>query len=175
MKVAYFDCFAGASGDMIMGALIDAGMPVGYLKSELGKLGLKGYRIETAKAEKKGIAGTTFDVHVSSGPHHDRHLADIRSIFSGSGLSENTREKCIRIFTRLAEAEAKIHNTSVEKIHFHEVGALDSIIDVAGAVIGLEHLGIEECHASRIHVGTGSLECAHGTRKQTLNLVIVCF
>jgi len=162
MKIAYFDCFAGASGDMILGSLIDAGLDLSYLEKELGKLKLSGWKISTEKSDKKGISGTKFCVAVSRDPHH-RNLNDILRIIDGSTLSPEIKEKSTRIFQRLAEAEAKIHNKKTEEIHFHEVGAVDSIIDIVGAVIGLEKLGIANIYASRIHVGTGFLECAHGT------------
>ena len=162
MKFAYFDCFAGASGDMILGALIDAGLSVDILKEELGKLSLSGYDVSAKKGTKRGISGTTFDVAVSE-DHHRRGLKDVVAIIQNSILSDGVKTHSQGIFTRLAEAEAKIHNTSVDKIHFHEVGAVDAIVDVVGACIGMEKLGIEEVHVSTIHVGTGTLECAHGT------------
>jgi len=162
MKTAYFDCFAGASGDMILGALIDAGISIDTLQEALAKLPLKGYRITAKKADKKHIGGTKFDVEVTE-DHHHRHLKDIEEIIGNSTLSESVKKKSIAIFNRLAEAEAHVHRTTKEKIHFHEVGAVDAIIDITGAVFALESLGIERVHASRMHVGTGTLECAHGT------------
>jgi len=162
MKIAYFDCFAGASGDMILGAIIDAGLDIENLKEELSKLNLKGYSVHAEKTTKKGISGTKFHV-ISSHDHHHRGLKDILEIIDGSTLKESIKDRSRRIFQRLAEAEAKIHNKTVNEIHFHEVGAVDAIIDVVGAAIGLECLGIQCVHTSRIHVGTGSLQCAHGT------------
>ncbi len=162
MRIAYFDCFAGASGDMILGALIDAGMDITLLRNELDKLNLSDYSIHAEKDTKKGLSGTKFDVNVSH-DHHHRGLQDIVKIIDGSGLNGSIKDKSKNIFQRLAEAEAKIHNKSVNDIHFHEVGAVDAIVDVVGAVIGLESLGINSVIVSRIHVGTGSLQCAHGT------------
>ena len=162
MKTAYFDCFAGASGDMILGSLLDAGLNVELLKEELKKLNISGYEIHTEKATKKGIAGTKFHVDVTEDQHH-RTLKDIKSIIEGSGLPDMVKQKSENIFLRLAEAEAKIHDKAIDKIHFHEVGAVDSIIDIVGTALGLEILGIHRVRASRIHLGTGTLECAHGT------------
>ena len=162
MKIIYFDCFAGAGGDMILGALIDAGLSVEDLKEELSQLSLSGYEIRAEKSIKKGISGTKFHVNVSH-DHHHRSLNDILKIIDGSSLSDDVKGQSKKIFTRLAEAEGKIHNKPVEEIHFHEVGAVDSIIDIVGTVIGLDRLDIREVRVSRIHVGTGFLECAHGT------------
>jgi uncharacterized protein (TIGR00299 family) protein len=161
MKIAYFDCFAGASGDMIIGALLDAGLDFERLQEELKKLHLHGYSLHASKVSKGGIASTKFDVEAKQG-HHQRHLKDIAGIIGDSGLSASVKDKSVAIFTRLAEAEAKVHDCSVEEIHFHEVGALDAIIDIVGAVIGLEALRVEEIRASRLHLGSGFVDCAHG-------------
>jgi len=175
MKIAYFDCFAGASGDMILASLLDAGLDFKKLTSELEKLNLKEYEIKIKKDVKKGISGTKFDVqthhhsHENHGKPHKgnghthRSLKDINAIIEKSGLPEHIKVTSKLIFLRLAEAEGKIHNKKPQDVHFHEVGAVDSIVDIVGAVIGLDLLGIEEVRASRIHVGTGTLECAHGT------------
>jgi uncharacterized protein (TIGR00299 family) protein len=162
MKTAYFDCFAGASGDMILGSLIDSGLSLNTLRDALSTLPLKGYSISARKAVKKGIGGVKFDVSMTE-DHHHRDLGTIRKIIQNSGLSKAVQERAIEIFTRLAEAEAHIHRTSIDKIHFHEVGAVDAIVDITGASAALELLGIEEVRASRLHIGTGTLECAHGT------------
>ena len=162
MKIAYFDCFAGASGDMILGSLLDAGLDIKNLKTELGKLNLSGYNIRCSRKTKKGITGTKFNVDAAQDNHH-RSLKDIHKIIDASDLDKKIKTSSKRIFTRLAEAEAKIHNKTVEEIHFHEVGAIDSVIDIVGTVTGLHLMGIQEVQASRIHLGTGSLECAHGT------------
>jgi uncharacterized protein (TIGR00299 family) protein len=165
MKVAYFDCFAGASGDMILGSLIDAGLDVEQLKKELGKLYLTHYDLGAKKVIKKGIGGTQAVVTVDEDHHghHHHHLSHIEEIIDKSALETPVKQKGVKIFRRLAEAEAKVHRTTIEHIHFHEVGAMDAIIDVMGAVAGLAALGIERVDCSPLHVGTGTVECSHGT------------
>ena len=165
MRIAYFDCFAGASGDMILGAMLDAGLELAHLKQELAKLGLSHYDIDKAAVVKNGISGSQALVNVEEDHHHHhhRHLADITGIIASSDLNPVVKEKSIRIFNRLAEAEAKVHQTTVDHIHFHEVGAMDAIIDVVGAVIGLTALDIDAIHCSPLHVGSGTVDCAHGT------------
>jgi len=165
MKIACFDCFSGASGDMILGALMDAGLPLEILKAELAKLKLTHYDLKVEKVAKKGIAGSQAIVIVEEDHHHHHHrsLSDIRTILENSDLENGIKEKCIDIFTCLAEAEAKVHQTTVDRIHFHEVGAMDAIIDVVGSVAGLAALGIEKIVCSALHVGAGTVECAHGT------------
>ncbi len=173
MKIAYFDCFSGASGDMILGALLDAGLSLELLKQELAKLGLSHYDIAKAAVTKNGIAGAQALVnighehghdhsHAHEPHHHHRHLEDITEIINKSALSEVIKSDSIRIFRRLAEAEAKVHNTTPDQIHFHEVGAMDAIIDVVGGVIGIHALEIDTIICSPLHVGTGTVECAHG-------------
>lgn len=161
MRVAYFNCFAGISGDMTLGALVDLGFPLGVLEEELSKLGLENWRLSEKKVLKKGLGGTQIKVEVAEETKH-RHLADIFDIIEQSSLSLANKELSKKIFYRLAEAEAKVHGTSLEKVHFHEVGALDSIIDIVGTAIGINYLGIEKVYASEIHVGRGNLRCAHG-------------
>jgi uncharacterized protein (TIGR00299 family) protein len=165
MKIAYFDCFSGASGDMILGALLDAGLPLEHLKLELAKLGLSHYDVSRTAVVKNGISGSQALVHVEEDHHHHhhRHLADITAIIDKSTLAPAIKKDSIRIFKRLAEAEAKVHNTSPENILFHEVGAMAAIIDVVGGVIGLHALGIDTIICSPLHVGSGTVECAHGT------------
>jgi pyridinium-3,5-bisthiocarboxylic acid mononucleotide nickel chelatase len=164
MKIAYFDCFSGASGDMIMGSLLDAGLSLEHLREQIAKLGLSHYDIGVEKVVKKGIGGSqaliTIDHHHH---HHHRHLSHIRDIINNSGLPDTVKEKSKAIFQRLAEAEARVHRSEVEQVHFHEVGAMDSIIDVVGAVVGFNALGIEKIFCSPLHVGSGTVECAHGT------------
>ncbi len=161
MKIAYFDCFAGASGDMILGALLDAGLDLDHLKRELAKLKLTGYTVQSKKTAKGGISATKFNVRVSR-DHHHRNLEDIVRIIDNSRLDTPVKDLSKKIFTRLARAEAKVHRVSVDKIHFHEVGAVDAIVDIVGAVIGFRALGIEKIDASRLHLGSGTIECAHG-------------
>ena len=164
MKIAYFDCFAGASGDMILGSLIDAGLELDQLKGELAKLHLTHYDLQVKKVVKKGVGGCQAVVVVDEDHHHHhhRHLADIKSIIAQSDLENSIRQKSIAIFTRLAEAEAKVHQTTIEQIHFHEVGAMDAIIDVVGAVAGIAALGIQKIVCSPLHLGSGTVACAHG-------------
>ena len=165
MKIAYFDCFAGASGDMILGALLDAGLDIECLKEKIAKLNLTDYDIQKKTVLKKGIGGSQALIIIDQEHHHNhhRHLSQIMEIIGQSGLNESVKQKSIMIFERLAGAEAKVHRTSVEKIHFHEVGAMDAIIDVVGAVAGIESLGIKKIFCSPLHVGSGTVECAHGT------------
>jgi hypothetical protein len=161
MKIAYFHCFAGAAGDMILGALLDAGLPLSQLEADLAMLPCRGFRLESQRAVKQGICGTQLKVIVTENEEH-RRLRDLEALISGSALPEIVREKSLRIFTRLAEAEAVVHGTTADEIIFHEVGALDAVVDVVGAVIGLWRLGIEEVYASPINVGGGFSRTAHG-------------
>jgi uncharacterized protein (TIGR00299 family) protein len=162
MTTAYFDCFSGISGDKTLGALVDAGVGIDALRSELAKLGLPGYEITAEKVKRSGIAATKVNVIIDNKNQKSRHLSDILSIINGSSLSPSIKEKSIRIFTRLAGAEAKVHGTTPDKIHFHEVGAIDSIVDIVGAVIGLELLGISRIIASSVNVGSGTVQTSHG-------------
>ncbi len=164
VKIAYFDCFAGASGDMIIGALLDAGLTIDCLREEIAKLGLSHYTLDVEKVVKRGIGGSKACIVIEQHhhDHHHRRLSDIREMIDKSDLQDSVKEKSIAIFNRLAEAEARVHRTTVEDIHFHEVGAMDSIIDVVGAVIGMTALGIQKIFCSPIHVGCGTITCAHG-------------
>lgn len=161
MRTAYFDCFSGISGDMTLGALIDAGLSIKELKSHLSKLPIDNYNITAKKVKKNGIAATKVDVIVKGG-ERERRLSDIKKIISNSKLDKSIKNNSISIFERLARAEAKVHKTSVNNVHFHEVGAIDAIVDIVGAVIGLHLLGIENICASPINTGTGFIKSAHG-------------
>src|SRR3989304_238066 len=163
MKIAYFHCFAGASGDMLLGALLDAGLSLEQLEADWAKLPLplRSFRLEVSRVTKQGIRGTKADVLVED-KHTHRRLGDIKAIIDQSGLPTFVQEQSVGIFTRLAEAEAKVHGKSVEEIIFHEVGAVDAIVDVVGAAIGLWRVGVEEVYASPVHVGGGTIETAHG-------------
>ena len=161
MKLAYFGCFAGVSGDMILGALVDAGVALGDLKIELNKLKLDGFDLTAKKVVKNGITGTHVEV-ITEESHVHRHLKEIEEIINQSDLAPDLKDESKRVFQTLAKAEAKVHNTTPDKIHFHEVGALDAIVDIVGSVIGLSLLGTDMVVASRIHVGTGFVECQHG-------------
>ena len=162
MHIAYFDCFSGISGDMIMGALIDAGLDLHQLNEELKKLKMGGYTLNAKKTTRRGIAGTRFSVDADN-DHVERHLKDIEKILDHSDLGDDIKDRSKAIFRELADVEAKIHNSSPGEIHFHEIGAMDSIIDIVGSLLGLKLLGIETVYASRIPVGTGFVECDHGT------------
>ncbi|MCU0571412.1 MAG: nickel pincer cofactor biosynthesis protein LarC [Syntrophobacteraceae bacterium] len=163
MRTAYFDCFSGASGDMILGAMLDAGLDLETLRCELAKLPIHDFSIEVQPVNRAGIGGSLATVVCGESHHHaHRHLRDLEAIVQGSGLAPVIQEKCLSIFRRLAESEARVHRTSVDAVHFHEVGALDTIVDVVGAVAGLELLGIERICCSPLNVGGGTVRCAHG-------------
>lgn len=161
MRTLYFDCFAGASGDMILGALIAAGVEPEAFKQQLSLLGVTGYTIDFETVDRSGISATYARVQTPH-EHAHRHLSDILKIIYGSRLSDSIKDRAAKIFARLAEAEARVHNEPVEQVHFHEVGAVDAIIDVVGAAIGFELLGIERFVASPLHVGSGTVDMDHG-------------
>jgi uncharacterized protein (TIGR00299 family) protein len=193
MKILYYDCFCGISGDMNLGALVDLGVDAEYLIHELSKLQLTSeYEIKIQKTQKMGISGMKVDVllksdehshhhqehsenehhhihgdHTHSGPeeHHEhqhRNLMDIENIINGSSLSPKVKKSSLDMFMRIARAEAKIHGKPLEEVHFHEVGATDSIVDMVGAAIALDYLGVEKIMASPVQVGGGFVKCAHG-------------
>lgn len=164
MKIAYFDCFCGAGGDMIVAALIGAGADADALREGLASLGIGGYDISIAPVNRQGFAATRFHVELETpGKQPYRHLKQIVGIINNSTLPLPAKEKAIRIFERLAKAEAKVHGTDVEKVHFHEVGAVDAIVDVVGAVLALQQLGVERIICSPIPTGSGTITCDHGT------------
>lgn len=182
--VLYFDCNSGASGDMILAALLDLGLPEDDLRADLKKLDLDGYHIEVRKAVKSGITGTDLDVvvegqenrhdhdhHEHHHEHHDHHdhphhphrgFTEIRQIITSSTLPEEVKELSLKIFLKVAEAEARIHGTTIEEVHFHEVGAVDSMVDIIGAAIGIHRLKPDLIVSSPIPLGTGFVRCAHG-------------
>lgn len=164
MKLLYLDCFAGVSGDMLLGALIDLGVPLEALREPLGRLQLPGFTISTRRVVKQNIAATKFDCveHATIRPHSHRGYTEIAGLITGSGLSETVKQRATNVFRRLGEAEAKIHGLPLEQVHFHEVGAVDSIVDIVGACIALEHLGVEAVQASPLPLGSGFVETAHG-------------
>ena len=141
MKTLYFDCFAGASGDMILGALVGVGVDPRLLVEQLSLLDVPGYEVSFETVDRSGISATRAHVRTEE-EHAHRHLSHILKIINDSRLADSVKERAARIFTRLAEAEAKIHNVAIERIHFHEVGALDAIVDVVGACVGIELLGV---------------------------------
>ncbi len=161
MKTAYFDCFSGISGDMTVGALIDAGISFNELESMIAALNIKGYEISAEKTVKKGISGTIFKVKAPDEKNH-RNLKDISSIIEKSSLNIRIKNDAIAIFTILAKSEAAVHGTSIDKIHFHEVGALDSIIDICGAAICMCMLDIDKIINSPVNTGKGFVKTAHG-------------
>lgn len=163
MRIAYFDCFSGISGDMVLGAMLDAGVDIESVKRELMKLYLDGYEIRVSKVDRNGLAGTKVDIVVDKEKHiHSANYGDIKKIIEKSGLSERIKNNSIRIFKRIAEAEAKIHNTPIDNIHFHEVGAVDSIIDIVGAAVCIDLLAIDEIISSPVNTGSGTVKTEHG-------------
>jgi pyridinium-3,5-bisthiocarboxylic acid mononucleotide nickel chelatase len=169
VKILYFDCFSGAAGDMILGALLDAGLPLDDLRRALGSLGVEGWDVSADRVVKCGITATKFRVHelvpaaaTPGGGHRHYHVAGIKKRIDQSALSENGKSRAKGLVDRLAEAEAAIHNMPVEKVHLHEVGALDSIVDIVGAVFGLEWFNADRIVVSPINVGSGTVETAHG-------------
>ncbi len=195
MKIAYFDCFSGISGDMVLGALVDAGVDPEALSTELAKLKLDEFSLRFEKVTKHSISGTHVVVetedftedwhghnhsptknhhhthdHDHDHEHHDhshthgpsRHLSDIFTILDNSDLEDAIINRAKRIFDRLAAAEAKIHNTSKDQVHLHEVSGIDAIVDIVGAVAGLHLLAVDEIYASPLSLGGGFVRCAHG-------------
>jgi uncharacterized protein (TIGR00299 family) protein len=147
---------------MLLGALIDAGLELGALQAELGKLDLDGYALETEPIRQHGLTGTKLHVHDTLQAYPARHLHDIRHIIEGSALSESVKVRSMAVIERLGRAEAGIHGVSLQEVHFHEVGAVDTIVDVVGFVVGLELLGVEQVYASPVPLGSGTIQTAHG-------------
>ena len=169
MKILYYDCFAGISGDMNLGAMIDLGVDRDYLLGELKKLHIGSYEIAIHQDKRRGITGTRVDVlvgHAEPSGHGHAHEArtfrDIAAMIQASGLSGAVKDISLDIFTRIARAEGKIHGHAVDDVHFHEVGAVDSIVDIVGAAICLDHLKVDKVLASPVQVGGGFVKCAHG-------------
>jgi pyridinium-3,5-bisthiocarboxylic acid mononucleotide nickel chelatase len=161
--IAYFDTVAGISGDMTLGALVDAGLPLQYLRSELRKLNLAGFEVEAKHVQVNGITAVKLDIIVSAPDTEHRHFSDIKKLIESSALAAPVKDTALSIFYTLAQAEAKIHNVPAEKIHFHEVGAIDSILDIVGTAIGLAYLGVDAVYSSPVKVGAPStVKSAHG-------------
>jgi len=163
----YLDCFSGASGDMVLGALIDLGLPVDALRGALGSLALEYGDVSAEKVLRAGVAATKFRLEDRRPPaadngHRHYHLKGIVNAIRRSSLKPESQDRAVHLFERLAEAEAAIHSTPIEKVHLHEVGALDSIIDIVGAVYGFDYLGIDDIVSSPLNVGGGTVRCAHG-------------
>jgi len=177
MKILYYDCFAGISGDMNLGALVDLGVDPEFLQNELGKLPVHGYELKFSRESRKGISGTRVEVkidhlHSHSGHHqhshgkgeHDHHstYAGIKKMIAASKLNEEVKRISLSVFRIIAEAEAKIHNKPLDEVHFHEVGAIDSIVDIVGAAICIHKLAPDSVLCSTVELGGGSIQCAHG-------------
>lgn len=162
MQVGYFDCFSGASGDMILGAMIDAGLNPNELREQLKKLYLRHISIKVKKVLKSGIVGTQVVVEGKHEKKYSRSLKELLQIIDRSHLDEELKEQSKKIFERIASVEAKIHRRQMEEIHFHEIGGLDSIVDIVGAVWGIKALGMERLYVSSVNVGSGFIKCEHG-------------
>src|SRR5687768_8700098 len=161
MRVGYVDPFSGASGDMLLGALIDAGVPLDELNLALSALAIPGARVEAELTARHGIRGTLATVAAEVG-HHERSWRGIRSIIDQSALEPGVKAKSLTIFRALAEAESTVHGIPVDDVHFHEVGALDTIVDIVGTVIGLHLLGIDQLFCGPLRLGGGVISSAHG-------------
>lgn len=163
MRILYYDCFAGISGDMNLGALIDLGVDAEYLKQELGKLNIDGFHLTVEPDMRRGISGTKATVIVENPDNEKhRHLRHVEEIVNNSLLSDKVKHLSLKIFRLIAEAEAKVHNIDIQRVHFHEVGALDSIADIVGAAICLDFLNVDKVMSTPIQLGGGTVKCAHG-------------
>jgi pyridinium-3,5-bisthiocarboxylic acid mononucleotide nickel chelatase len=161
MRIAYFDCFSGAAGDMIAGAMLDAGLDFEFLKSQIATLGIKNLAVTVSETKRAGLRAKHF-VPLIKEEHHHRHLIDIIKIIQDSKIGEKPKQTAIAIFNRLAQAEATVHGKEPNDIHFHEVGAIDSIVDIVSAAVGFDALGIEKVYCSALAVGGGQIKAAHG-------------
>jgi uncharacterized protein (TIGR00299 family) protein len=161
MKIAYFDCFSGISGDMTLGALIHLGVPETWLKTQLAKLPISGYSIGSQLTESSSIQAVRVDVRVEKEQPH-RHYGQVVDEIEKSELPDPIKKNSLKIFDRIAEAEAKIHGCAKKEVHFHEVGAVDAIVDIVGACLAVDYLGIESVCASPLALGSGFVECQHG-------------
>jgi pyridinium-3,5-bisthiocarboxylic acid mononucleotide nickel chelatase len=163
MKILFYDCFSGISGDMNLGAMIDLGVDKAFLVSELNKLNLKGWELHAEKDQRHGIAGTKVTVKQTHHEHAHRHLSDIEKIISESTLDKKTKDLSMKIFLKVAVAEASVHDIPINEVHFHEVGAIDSIIDIVGAAICFNSLDPDAVFVSTVELGSGFVKCDHGT------------
>lgn len=162
-KLAYVDCFSGLSGDMFLGALVDAGLDPHALRAALAGLPVDGYELTAEPVTRQSVAGHAVRVRLSRpGAEPERHLADVVAVLDGSNLEPVVRAGARRVFQALAEAEARVHGVAVESVHFHEVGAVDAIVDIVGVVWGLRRLGIERVYASAVPTGSGTVRTSHG-------------
>ncbi|MFZ2455048.1 MAG: LarC family nickel insertion protein [Candidatus Altiarchaeia archaeon] len=161
MSVIYFGCGSGISGDMVVGSLLDLGVEIEYLARELSRMDLSGYSVSARKVDKRGVEATKFNVAVE-GIHPRRNLPGINSLIEKSGLGRRVKDLSQGIFTDLARSEALAHSTSIENVHFHEVGAVDSIIDIVSAAILLDMLEVSEVHCGTVSLGRGRIRTEHG-------------
>nr|HPR42164.1 nickel pincer cofactor biosynthesis protein LarC [Candidatus Methanofastidiosa archaeon] len=163
MKVLYYDCFSGISGDMNIGAMIDLGLDRDILLANLSRLEIEEeYEIEVRKEGRNGITGTRFDVRLSDNPDHHRCLGDVEDLIRSAKYSDYVEATSLNIFRRIADAESKVHGVPLEEVHFHEVGATDSIIDIVGSAICLEMLDVHKIVSSPVELGGGFVDCQHG-------------
>jgi len=162
MKIISYDCFSGISGDMNLGAMIDLGVDKEYLTGELDKLNLSGWELIVVKDQRHGIFGTKVTVKQTRHEHSHRHFSDIEKIINDSALDARTKELSKKIFMKIASAEASVHKIPIDKVHFHEVGAIDSIIDIVGAAICFNALKVDGVHVSPVELGSGFVNCDHG-------------
>jgi uncharacterized protein (TIGR00299 family) protein len=162
MRIAWFDCFSGISGDMTLGALVSAGWPAAELQSLPGRLGLAGVRVGVKDVRRGPLAALQVEVVIEAAQQPLRHLRQVEEVLARADLPDAVRERSLAVFRRLAAAEAEVHGSGVEQVHFHEVGAADALVDVAGALLGLDQLGITRVHASPPRLGQGSVRSEHG-------------
>jgi len=164
MKIVFLDCFSGISGDMTLAALYDAGADMNYIESELAKIQIEPFSIAKRRVIKCGISAQKIDVAVETNfsPHHHRHYAAIKKIITEACFNEHVTTLSLAIFDKIAVAEAKIHETTPDKVHFHEVGAIDSIVDIVGVALAIDSLKIERILATPVPLGSGIVHCAHG-------------
>lgn len=161
-QILYIDLFSGASGDMLLGALLDLGLSLSDLQAELAKVDFSGYELEVEPQVRHGLSGTWLHVHDVAQDYPARHLHDVLRMIEESALSERVKRSSSAVFTRLARVEARVHGVPLEQVHFHEIGAVDSLVDIVGFIAGLERLGVERVFASAVPLGSGTIETAHG-------------
>ena len=162
MRIAYFDCFSGVSGDMFLGALVDSGLPLADLVQGLEVLRLRGFSLRSRRVARGALSGTKVDVLIEKGRDQMLSLRDVRRVLKAAHLPEPVRDRSLAVFDRLAEAEGLAHRTPAAKVHFHELGSLDSLVDVVGTVLGCHLLGVEALYVSAINVGSGTSRSEHG-------------
>ena len=166
LRAAYFDCYSGISGDMILGAMVDLGVDIKEIRNALKKIDLKGYKLHSKKIQRNGFASTQITVKIENKKHQhsppNRSFSDIRKLIDQSKLSLVVKNNSIEIFKRIAKVEAEIHNTTIQKIHFHEIGSIDSIVDIVGGVWAIESLNLDIIKSSPLNVGEGFVNCTHG-------------